>query len=301
MLPIGPLLLICLGALLLLNNLGLVSWDIWPVILQFWPLALVLLGLQALISGRVDWASLVLLLLAVVAVWIGTNIATWTPRERRAFGPPTAEAFQQPLQGARSARLDVEFGAGELRLDGAAGSGLLATGRLNGAGQGRLRSAYRVRDGVGELEVEAAGGGAGRFPFWHRMDESAGDLTLSVTREIPIELDVEAGIANAMLDLRELQVSSLRFETGASQSTVVLPDRGITRADIRGGAASMTIVVPEGVAARIQTSGSGLSEMSIDQSRFPRNGSVYESADYANAPNRVDVRLEVGLANVVIR
>ena len=56
-----------------------------------------------------------------------------------------------------------------------------------------------------------------------------------------------------------------------------------------------------GAAARIQTAGSGLSELSVDQSRFPRNGDLYESADYANAPNRVDLRIEVGLANVVIR
>jgi hypothetical protein len=300
-LPIGPLLLIGLGVLLLLTNVGLVSWEVWPTILRYWPLALVLLGVQALISGRVDWTSLVLLLLAVVVVWMGTQFETWSHREQRAFGPPTTDTFRQPLEGARAARLEVEFGAGALRVDGAAPSGLLASGGLNGAGPGRLRTEYRVRDGVGLFSVEAAGAAEGRFPFWHRMDDSAGQLTVSVSPDVPLELVVEAGAADAVLDLRELQISSLRYETGASRSTVVLPARGITRADIRGGASSMAIEVPPGVAARIQTSGSGLSDVNIDQSRFSRNGDVYQSADYPTAPNRVDLRLEVGLANVTVR
>jgi hypothetical protein len=133
------------------------------------------------------------------------------------------------------------------------------------------------------------------------MDDSGSQLTLSLSRDIPIDLEVEAGAADAILDLRELQVPSLRYETGASHSTVVLPARGITRAEIQGGASALTIEIPPGVAARIQTAGSGLSEVNVDQARFSRNGEVYESADYSTAQNRVDLRLQVGLANVTVR
>ena len=49
---VGPTILIAMGVIFLLNNLGLVSWDIWGTLLQLWPILLIALGLDMLVGRR---------------------------------------------------------------------------------------------------------------------------------------------------------------------------------------------------------------------------------------------------------
>lgn len=41
-----PVLLICTGIVLLLNNSGVLPWEIWNVIFRFWPVILILAGID---------------------------------------------------------------------------------------------------------------------------------------------------------------------------------------------------------------------------------------------------------------
>jgi predicted membrane protein len=75
---------------------------------------------------------------------------------------------------------------------------------------------------------------------------------------------------------------------------------GYTRVEVESGAASVTLRVPEDVAARIKASG-GLSEISVDQNRFPRTGNGYQSADYDTAANKVDILIETGVGSVKVK
>jgi hypothetical protein len=41
--------------------------------------------------------------------------------------------------------------------------------------------------------------------------------------------------------------------------------------------------------------------MNVDRSRFPQNGNIYQSPDYATAANRLDIQVETGVGSVDIR
>jgi len=68
------------GLVLLGNMLFVVSWLIWPALLSFWPLLLVVIGLSLLSRGlRTEWFSVLanlILILVIIAVassmWIGS-------------------------------------------------------------------------------------------------------------------------------------------------------------------------------------------------------------------------------------
>jgi hypothetical protein len=314
-LPVGPLLLIVLGAVLLMNNLGLLSWQIWPTVLRLWPLVLVLLGLQALATGRVDWISLVALLAVFALLTLATRFVFPIPRLSSASALPTADSFRQDLQGAQRASVRVEFGGGELSIGGLSEAGLLARGDLAAERGGRLTTQYRVRDGGGVLEVRAGRGRPGppffnqswSWPdrpgssFFQQGSSQSDRLSIGLARGVPLELEVQAGGADASLDLRDLMVPSLRYQTGATRSTIVLPATGMSRVDLQAGAAVVNLEVPQGTAARIRTTGSGLSQVDVDQNRFPLLGEAYESPDYASATDRVDLILNVGATSVTVR
>ena len=47
---VGAFLLITIGTLLLFNNLNLIPWSIWPELWRFWPVILILFGLQIILG-----------------------------------------------------------------------------------------------------------------------------------------------------------------------------------------------------------------------------------------------------------
>jgi len=60
------LLLVFIGVILLLNNLGIVSWDFWNYVWPVWPLLLVLIGLR-IVFGR-GWVGNVIILIITLAI-----------------------------------------------------------------------------------------------------------------------------------------------------------------------------------------------------------------------------------------
>ena len=119
-----------------------------------------------------------------------------------------------------------------------------------------------------------------------------------LTAAVPLDLKVDAGASQAVLDLRDLRVRSLELQTGASETRVRLPRAaGATTVRAQAGAASLTIEVPTGVAARIRTR-MALGSAQIDQTRFPPTVGGYGSPDYATSANRVDIDVGGGVGSL---
>jgi hypothetical protein len=58
----GGFFLIMLGIIFLLNNLGLLPWDVWNFLWKMWPLFLILSGLEILFDACFAWLIIILLM-----------------------------------------------------------------------------------------------------------------------------------------------------------------------------------------------------------------------------------------------
>ena len=72
---------------------------------------------------------------------------------------------------------------------------------------------------------------------------------------------------------------------------------GATSVKAETGAAALIVEVPTGVAARIR-SRMAIGSSQVDEARFPRTATGFESADYAGAANRVDLDLQGGVGSI---
>jgi hypothetical protein len=245
------------GLALLVDNLNLLPFSLWS---YAWPAALILFG---------GWMLL----------------GAMRPR------PAAGEAISVPLDGAASARVHVQHGAGRLEVGSGAGLTDLLSGSCDGGAEQRVARAGDVLDLDLRMPVHA----------WGPWDWGRGlTWSLRLNPAVPLTLEVDTGASDARLDLTELRVQELRLKTGASSSDVQLPRAaGQTRVVVNAGAASVSLQVPEGVAARIVAeAGAGAVDVSP---RFPRAGRVHESPDYASALNRVDIDARIGAGSVSIR
>ena len=259
------LILILAGVAFLLENFGVLPGNAWDVI---WPLVLIALGLSFIIGKPPG-----------------------PPPTRR---EPSVDALA--LDEAKSARITISHGGGRLLVTGGARSDQLYAGRFAGA---VARNVHRVGD---QLDVTLRPD-PGQWQGWSDPRNWGGsqgmlDWTIAFNETIPLTLSFETGAAKTDLDLSKLRVIELKLQTGVSATTVVLPaSAGATRATIKAGIASVHLSVPDGVAARI-VGQMGLGALNVDERRFPRNGKIYESADYTSATNRLDLNIEGGLGAI---
>lgn len=196
------------------------------------------------------------------------------------------------LDGASEARLKISHGAGKLKIHSGAGMGVLASGSFAGG----LRHTARKTGDKLEVRMRPAADSFG-IPFFGSGVPLNWDLALNA--EVPLELDLDSGANQAEINLRDLRVTSLKLDSGASDTKLTLPARGRLRADLDIGAASIDITIPDGVAARIKID-QGASDVKVE-ARFPRVGGVYKSADFENAANAVDLDIDAGAAQIRIK
>jgi hypothetical protein len=199
----------------------------------------------------------------------------------------------------------LHFGAGELTVDALDGTaGTLATMIYTGPANFRPNSAYRVRDGIGDLAYTNDDSDRARLslPSMIGRDRDHTEMHVQLTPGVPLSLDVQAGAADSMMDLSALRIARLDLQTGVSNTQVRLPQAaGLTQVTVKGGIANLTFDIPSGVAAYITLS-APLSGGNVDETRFRSLGhGHYRSADYDTAANRVALQAQVGIANITVR
>ena len=256
--------LIILGFLFLISNLGILDINAWRL---FWPAVLVLLGIWFLIGSTTGASEL------------------------------AVEDGSEALGEAESAVITVKHGAGRLSLSGGAPADQLVSGSFAGGLDAQVKLEGSRKIVILQPESRA-------FPevFFPGNWISRGGLSwdFSLTGKIPLDLVFETGAGESSLDLTDILVKNLTIKTGASSTAVKLPAAaGATYFKVEAGAASMDIMVPAGVEARIESE-AGLASVSVDQSRFPKQNGFYQSAGYESAVNKVDIRIETGMASIEI-
>lgn len=288
---LGPLLLIGAGFLLLMNSLGYLDWNVWGQLWQLWPLILVALGLNMLLGRRNPMVSvlIVVLVLAAGAAFIYANGGL------RPMGEIESVTLNQSLNGAKSAEVRIKSGVGKLVLDGSEGT-LLASGTLQYyRNRGEPIQRKSVSGDTATLDIEQPQGsisiGPTRGPDWN----------LHLNNGIPIRLNVDAGVGETRLDLRQLKLTDLALNAGVGSVTVQFPENaGMTTAKVNGGVGGLEVIIPTGVEARITTH-SGLGGTDVDR-RFQKQGNnMYQSAGYSGAKNKLDLDVDVGIGGVDIK
>ncbi|MEX2598438.1 MAG: DUF5668 domain-containing protein [Dehalococcoidia bacterium] len=287
--PIGGLILVGLGVLLLLQTTGAVSWGFWAEIWRFWPVALIAVGVNLIFGRRYPLVAgiiVVLLLLGAaggaIALVAGGSVGTVT------------SSFDAPLEDTDSADLLLSFGAGSLVVHSLqADNPYLVDGQFETPGR------------QASVTLERAGADAdltiGMDTEGFNFGFNNADWNIGLAQQPEWNMDIRGGASDIELDLRQLRVPALSLRVGAASINLVLPEQADDMTvDVRSGASSIDITVPEGVAARI-TSSSGLSSVDVDTDRFPRANGDWQSPDFETADNRVTIDLRVGVASVNVR
>jgi hypothetical protein len=289
---VGPVILIGLGIILLLNNLGILEWSVWEVIFRLWPVLLIAAGLDLFIGRRSVWGSLLalMLILAVLAgaLWLfGAGIGTGQVS--------AAEEIRQALDGATQAEVVIAPGVGTLHIEALSELTNLVEGAIHLSRGERATPEFAVEGETATFTLRSEGtfipfvGGWGAQRGWD----------LGLNPDVPLQLEISLGVGQSDIDLTGLTVSNLAVSMGVGQTTVTLPDDGRFQAKIEGAIGQTVVVIPAGLAARIRVD-TGLAGRQLPDA-YQRRDDVYTSPGYESADNRVDLEVSQAIGNITIR
>jgi hypothetical protein len=255
----------------------------------FWGSLVILVGVALLINQIIPDLDIGIYIWPGILIFAGLWLLLRPGRASRQRSEEPRieyESYSLSLDGAAEAAIELNHGAGRLKVSSMEDPILLLDGKFKGGVEesvDRSGSMLKVK-----LKPPS-------FDFWDTFDMQGLNWNLSLNNQIPLSLVVNSGANESFLDLSNLKVKEMSLGSGASSTEIKLPQAaGYTRVKVGIVAAS------EGVAARISKEG-GLSAINIDEARFPRSGDVYESPDYADAENKAEISVEAGVGAVDIR
>lgn len=236
-------------------------------------------------------------------------------------------SFNANLDEATTAQVKLDLGVSELSVSALpTDSDQLITAEMQYVGEVTFETSGDTEKTVHLAQKRGAHDIVGSIKRTMKSMSQRQDLhaNIALSPNIPLKLDIDAGIAPSTLDLSQLQLTGLDLDCGVGTLYLNLPEShdnyhvsvdsgvGSTRVnvpantnlnlDINGGVGSVSLNLPENVAARLTVNG-GIGGVKVTdhfenvqkQGDFLSKGGIWETAGFAVAEKQVFVNFKGGV------
>jgi hypothetical protein len=235
------------------------------------------------------------------------------------------ENVSEPLDGATAASVEINSGWSNLTIDRLAeGDQLLANSALQYfEKQGCPERSVHIDDGRAVLTYRERDPVRSWFHLPWLGHFGPTDWTIHVNPSVVADITARTGGGNVKLNLTGMTISHLAANTGGGNLDVRLPDHsanvvvaartgggnvsveigeaisGVNTVEASSGAGNVIVHVPDDIPARVHAT-SGLGKVVLGPRFSKVDQSTYQTPDYADAIDRVDISAKTGAGNVTI-
>ncbi|GAA4404543.1 hypothetical protein GCM10023187_22030 [Nibrella viscosa] len=302
--------IITLGILFLGQNIGWFDID-WGYLAQFWPLLLILAGVNLILTRRGNSAAAVTTVLLAIAVPLALFGFFSRDRFRDRFeyrmdddddedddeeerddrrGDTRSNTFTEPMgPDVQDAVLKLEGGASRFVI-GQPTTDLIKAETHMTLGSYSMAVERDPTTRTPTIELKPT---EGNLKFKNGKLKNRVEVQLNDKPAWTINIGMGAG--NGDFDLSAYTINKLKLEAGAADIDVKLGSRAdLTDVDIQAGVASVTIRIPEEVGCKVEKEGA-LNVNNLDG--FNKiGGGVLLSPNYDQATKKVNIRFQGGVS-----
>jgi hypothetical protein len=319
-----PILLVGVGIVWLMSNLGMIQPVSLGSILKFWPVLLIVFGLDMLFSRRYPWVGALVGLLAVAGVvallMYGPKVGIQTNSDIK------TETFTAPAKGVKTAEYTFDTSSSPVEIYALDNNNTdLISADITYRGTMRFDVSGTEQTSVRMSEYSD---NSSWLNWGFSFDNLKWDIGLSP--EVPSAINLNGGSGSINMDLSGLQLTSLQTDLGSGSSDITLPQtKEPYKVDIASGSGSVTmripnetsltmtldtgsgsttVVVPSKTALRIEVNddGSGSFDLPNGLMKAPDSSSfdigAWQTPNYDSSPDKILIEiLGQGSGSITIR
>jgi hypothetical protein len=288
---VGPAVAIGGGTIFLLANFGYLSISSWRLLLQFWPVLLIALGIDLLIGRRSTIWAIVGVLLGITIIGGMIWLVTSAPVEGYSL---TSETILQPLKEAPYSEVVLKSKTGILQVEKGTGNNLVeGVARL--ANTEKLSQSYTLQGDRAKLEI-ASEGLFYFLPFAGQSTRTGWDLKISEKPTLDFRSQMITG--EQRINLNGLKIQNVDVETVIGQTILTLPAKQKVEGKVSVVIGSLVLRVPRGAEVEI-LSDTGISGVSLPL-ELERSGGIIRSKSGNPAIGSYKLKAEVPIGSLRI-
>ena len=205
-------------------------------------------------------------------------------------GALQSESHSVELGDARSVRVKIGLGAGDLKVAGGAKQLLEGDFTYNVAA---LKPEVEYTHGTLVVKQPDVSG----LPVLRDISDYRNEWSLRLYDEVPMDLSVNVGAGTSDLQLAGLSLTGLDVTLGAGKYTVDLSGDWARDLDITidTGAADITLRLPRDVGARVEVEASA---SMVEAPGLKQDGNIYTNAAYGVSDVTLQVNMEPGIGRI---
>ena len=219
-------------------------------------------------------------------------LAGCSPRVK--VGAMQSESQSVELGDAKSVRVEINFGAGDLEVTGGADKLLEADFNYNVA---ELKPEVTYTGGTLVVQHPEVRG----YRTLQDIRDFRNEWNLRLNNDVPMNLSLDMGAGTSNLQLAGLSLTGLDIRLGAGNSTVDLSGDWPNSLDVNfdTGAANITVRLPKDVGASVKVEAG---PHTIDASGLTKDGNIYTNAAYgvSDVTLQVDIKAGIGQINLEV-
>lgn len=300
------ILLVIIGTLFILKNLGWIYFDWWTV-MRLWPLVLILWGVS--IIPVQSYIKVILSFVAIALAFVlvskfdkrekpdfnwNNNHHNWSYNhddsdEDTTYSDDVQELFQSYDSTVTSATLSFQAAAGDFKLsDSLLSDKLLLFRKTGNLGNYSMESNDEGGNRNIELSIEDS----------HVKFQNKGNMVqLYLNPEPAWDFKFDIGAANINFDLSKFNTGKVEVDGGASSINLRLGSRAdISRVVINAGAASITIDVPKDAGVEVETETVLTSRNFIGFDKLSKGH--YRTDNFDSATSKIYIEVDAGVSSL---
>ncbi len=286
---LAGLVLIIIGLIIFLANIGYGSWTFVEQLYRFWPVLLILIGISIFWGGVMPrWLGILLIIalsggIVVLAIQNPTSSFDLSQGQRET----TLVVDRSRYEGVTSGEVEMKFGGGKVLLDSETEQ--LVEGLFRGAA-GAATSVDRYNNEIKIFIRQAEG-------IWYPQRHFINDWKVHLSPNLPWKITMDAGAAEGDLDFTDLEIQQLNAKLGAGDFRFKFGNNGeYGEVKMQAGASNVRVEVDGETGIRIRVKGA-LANTNLDELGWPIVDNYYVSPGYEEALSRIDLDLEVAVGN----
>jgi hypothetical protein len=276
--------LLSLGVLLLLINVGIISWTIFESIFELWPALLIVAGINVIFRHNEIVKALTWLALLAVVVFYGIYYNGGSNFSKPGWSSGSSVKYES--------KAGVEYGEIKLALGGT---------RLNVDSTNTDFVNATLSNPDVMHKIEDRDGGKKQYVsfdekkiFGINFDKGGDDARFSLNDGVIWNMDVDTGAVAGTIDMSNLKVEKMDMDVGAANLTLILGDKyKSTDLDIDAGASNIDITVPKNTGVKVKMD-AALTDTNLKNLGWNRSGNYYISPNYDSSDVKVNMDVDMG-------